>query len=97
MSKLVPGVVVFVAGARFALTGIHQLSDIEGWQDAAGVVGIALAALAVYAATALALEDAQGRTVLPLGRRRTGRRSVEDPMSSQLDGVENEAGVRKLL
>ena len=39
------------------------------WKATAGVIGLVLCALALYAALAMALEDALGRTVLPLGRR----------------------------
>lgn len=43
------------------------------------------------------LEDARGRTVLPLGRRSLGRRALEEPFGAQVDGLEHEPGVRKRL
>jgi uncharacterized protein len=49
------------------------------------VVGLALCAIAVYAALAVALEDARRTTVLPTGRRGAGR------------DVEEEAGIRPQL
>jgi succinate-acetate transporter protein len=70
-SKLIPALVLGTAGLRFLLTGIYQLSGDEAWEDAAGVVGLLLAALAIYAGWAAELEDVFERTVLPLGRRKT--------------------------
>lgn len=48
----------------------------------AGIVGLVLCAVAIYTALAMALEDALGRTVLPIGR------------SEAIDG---EPGVRQQL
>lgn len=75
-SKLVPGAVMALAGIRFAVTGVHQLTGSAGWKAAAGWVGLALAVLALYAALALELEGSHRRTILPLGRR--GQASVSD-------------------
>jgi succinate-acetate transporter protein len=84
-SKLVPAAVLATAGLRFVVTGIYELSGATWWERAAGIVGLVLCALGVYAALAMALEDARGRTVLPLGRR------------AQLTGPQPEAGVREQL
>jgi len=67
--KVVPALVLGTAALRFAVTGVYELSGSAGWETAAGIVGLVLAALAVYAAWAAELEDVLGRTVLPLGRR----------------------------
>jgi uncharacterized protein len=50
-SKLVPAAVLFTAGLRFMLTGLYQLTANEAWEDTAGIVGLVLAALAIYAHT----------------------------------------------
>jgi uncharacterized protein len=84
--KLLPAAVLATAVLRFALTGLYQLGAGEGWEDAAGVVGIVLCALGLYTALALALEDVRHRTLLPVGRRH-GRYLDELP----------EAGVREQL
>jgi succinate-acetate transporter protein len=42
---------------RFALTGVYELTAGHGWMTAAGVVGLALCVIAVFAALAMALED----------------------------------------
>jgi uncharacterized protein len=80
--KLVAAAVLATTALRFATTGVHQLTDADGWKTTAGIVGLALCALAVYAALAMALEDASRRTVLPLGRR---------------TGIDGEPGVREQL
>jgi uncharacterized protein len=83
--KLVAVAVLATTALRFACTGIDQLSASDTWKDVAGVVGLALCAIAVYAALAVALEDARRTTVLPTGRRGAGR------------DVEEEAGIRPQL
>jgi succinate-acetate transporter protein len=67
--KLVATAVLATTALRFATTGLYQLTAGDGWKLVAGVVGLILCAIAAYAALAMALEDAFGRTVLPLGRR----------------------------
>jgi succinate-acetate transporter protein len=71
--KVVAAVVLGTASTRFAVTGVAQLTGSARWQDAAGVIGLLLALLAMYAATAFALEDVHQRAVLPLVRRGRGR------------------------
>jgi succinate-acetate transporter protein len=71
--KLVPAVVLGTAALRFLVTGIYQLTGEDAWGDAAGAVGLFLGALALYAAWAAELEDARGRSVLPLARREQAR------------------------
>jgi len=97
MSKLVIGTVFLTAALRFALGGVHQLSGNEFWENAAGVVGLFLFALAVYTAFAAELEDAQGETILPLGRRMKGRLALEGSLDEQVKHAPNEPGVRAQL
>lgn len=96
-AKAVPAAVIAVSAVRVALTGVHQLTADGTWQDVAGVAGLVLAALAAYAALALALEDAQRRTVLPLGRRALAREAMEGGLAPQVRGIEHEAGIREQL
>jgi uncharacterized protein len=96
-SKLVPAAVLSVAGLRFALTGLYQLTGNETWEDSAGVVGLVLAALAVYAAYAAEYEDVWKEAPLSLGRRGQGRLAVEGTYAQQIADVEHEPGVRKQL
>jgi succinate-acetate transporter protein len=95
--KLVPAAVLSLTAIRFLTTGIAELSGAGGWGDAAGVIGLALCALALYAALALTLEDARHDTVLPVGRRQLGRVAIEDGFGEQLERIEREAGVREQL
>jgi succinate-acetate transporter protein len=97
MSKTVVAAAIALAGARYVLTGIYQLSANSTWQDVSGIVGLVVVAVAAYTATALELEDAFGATVLPVGRRGYGRLSMRAPLPVQLDGVEHEPGVRRRL
>lgn len=60
-------------------------------------MGLVLFVLAVYAAAAMAIEDARHRTVLPLGRRGRGADSVGGNLHDQLERLEREAGVREQL
>ena len=80
-SKRVPFAVLTTAGLRFALTGLYELTASGSWEKAAAWVGLALCALGLYAALAMELEDARGKTVLPLLRVRRGRAAVESGLS----------------
>jgi uncharacterized protein len=82
---ILSGTWLSVGLVTLACTGIHQLTASATWEDIAGVVGLALCAVALYAALAIALEDARRTTVLPTGRRGTG------------GDVEDEAGIRAQL
>ncbi|MGH3503340.1 MAG: GPR1/FUN34/YaaH family transporter [Nocardioidaceae bacterium] len=97
MGKLVPALVLFVAAARFMLTGIYELTSQPSVQTAAGLVGLALLVLAWYAALALELEDLGRRTMLPVLRLGEGRAAVRGGESDQLAGIDHEAGVRQQL
>lgn len=77
--KLVATVVLGTAAARFACTGLYELTASGTWEDAAGVVGLVLLAFGVYAALAIALEEARRTTVLPTGRRGAGPGVAEEP------------------
>ena len=97
LGKPLVGAAVALAGARFALTGVYELNGGVVWQDAAGALGLAVAAGAAYAVVALELEDARDRELLPTFRRGHGRRALEGDETSQFKGVEHEAGVRRQL
>jgi succinate-acetate transporter protein len=96
-SKLVPVAVLGTAGIRFGVTGMYQLTASDAWKQAAGVIGILLAALAVYAAYAAAWEDVTKRTVLPFGRRGRGATAISGTYAQQIDELAHEPGVRSQL
>ena len=96
-SKLVPALVLATAGLRFVVTGLYQLTAAEAWEDAAGVIGLLLAAFAIYAAYAAEWEDVLERPVLPLGRRGKGKLAVTAPYTQQIAELHREPGVRQQL
>jgi succinate-acetate transporter protein len=97
VSKVVPAVVFGVAALRFGFAGVYELSSHHAWEDASGVVGLGLFALALYTAWAAALEEAQGRSVLPLGRRGKGKIALHGSLLEQVKEVPTEPGVRTQL
>jgi succinate-acetate transporter protein len=95
--KLIPLGVLATTALRFATTGIYELTASPTWAHIAGVTGLVLCALALYAALAMALEDARRETSLPVLRRGLGRTSLEGSLDDQLARIEREAGVREQL
>lgn len=94
-SKPVASSVMTVAAARFALTGIYELTQATAWEHASGIIGIALLASSAYGSLAFALEDAQHRPILPTNRRGAGKDAIAAPLPAQLDSLTREAGVRQ--
>jgi succinate-acetate transporter protein len=86
-----------VSALRSLLAAAYQLGAGKTWNQASGWVGLAIFCIAMYGGIAFLLEDALGRTVLPLGRRGGSREAVEGSLSDQLRGLEDEAGVRHTL
>jgi succinate-acetate transporter protein len=98
VAKVVPAAVLATAGVRFLVTGVFQLTSNKAWEDTAGVLGLVLAALAVYAAFAAEVEDTQKRTILPMLRRGEGKLAIEAPtLVEQASELHHEPGVRKQL
>jgi uncharacterized protein len=95
--KLIPLGVLATTALRFAATGLYELTASPTWQDIAGITGLVLCALALYAALAMALEDVRRETSLPVLRRGLGRTSLEGSLDDQLARIEREAGVREQL
>lgn len=97
LSKLVAALVIGSAGARFALTAIHQLTGIRGWEHASGYAGLVVGAVAFYGAASFELEGLLKRPVLPTGRHGPGTKAFQEGFPHQVDNVSAEAGVRKML
>lgn len=95
--KLVPALVMGLAAVDFLLSALHELAGGAGLEHAAGIAGVVVAAVAVYAAGSLALEDLKHQTVLPTGRRGEGRLALEHDLAGQVSDVATEAGVRRQL
>jgi len=96
-SKLVVASVFGLAAVRFLVTGVYELSGNTAWERLSGVLGLVLVLLALYAAFAAGLQDALGRTVLPLGRRGKGEVATQGSLLDQVRTVTTEPGVRTKL
>jgi uncharacterized protein len=89
---------ITLAAGRFLLTGIVALTESAGLRTATGVVGLVVAASALYAAFALELEDnAIEDTLLPTFRVRESAQALNATLDIQVEQLEHEAGVRKNL
>jgi succinate-acetate transporter protein len=95
LGKPLPGLVFALAGARFALDGIHQLGGVSTWQHVAGIVGLVVCGLSGYAVLAFEIEGQRHRPVLPTFRIGVGRAAVAGGAAEQVQSVANEAGVRQ--
>jgi succinate-acetate transporter protein len=95
--KAGPALVIVAGAARFLLTGLYEIKSTAGLEHAAGIVGLLLVVTSLYSALATTIEDIQGHTKLPLGRRAKARDALNAPFDSQLERVEHEAGVRQQL
>jgi succinate-acetate transporter protein len=89
-------VLLSIAPARMVLSGAYEVGGGKTLFHVAGACGLALAALAMYGGTALALEDAHQRELLPLFRRGQAAESFEG-FEVQLERLEAEPGVRSQL
>jgi succinate-acetate transporter protein len=96
-TKVAAMAVMGLSALRFAVTGVGQLTSSTAWLTLAGWVGIALGAVAAYAALSFELEDARHATVLPIGRRAAGADTMTAPAADEVATVPHEAGVRKQL
>jgi succinate-acetate transporter protein len=95
--KLGPALVMVVGAARFVISGLYELLGGTGLEHAGAVVGLVLAGVALYSALATEVEDVQGETKLPLGRRAMAAEALSGPFERQLERSEHEAGVRQQL
>lgn len=94
-TKPLPGAIFAAAALRFAAAGIYQLNTISFWQHAAGLLGLLVTALAVYAALAFELEDQRERAVLPTFRRGRAAAAIRNGAGSDRDRLAREPGVRE--
>ena len=76
---------------------LYELGAGKTWNQVGGWLALAIFCIAMYGGLAFLLEDALGRTVLPLGRRGGSEEAIEGGLSEQLRGLEDEAGVRHTL
>ncbi len=91
------GVLLLVSSARAVLAAVYELGGGVGWNRAGGWLALGIFVIAMYGGIAFLIEDALGRTVLPIGRRGGSKEAVEGNLADQLRGLEDEAGVRHTL
>ncbi|MFG2115891.1 GPR1/FUN34/YaaH family transporter [Streptomyces sp. NPDC048718] len=89
--------VLCTAVPRFTVAALANLTGVEWLGLASGGLGLLLAAVALYTAFALMLEDMRGTEVLPIGRSGPAHHAVEGGLSVQLHDIERQAGVRRTL
>jgi uncharacterized protein len=87
---------LLTATTRQILSGMYNIGGSHELDKIAGGVGLGLAALAMYGGTALGLEDARRRDVLPLFRRGAANEAFEG-FETQLERIASEPGVRQQL
>jgi succinate-acetate transporter protein len=95
--KILAAAVITGASLRFGLTGAFEMTGSSHWRLAAGASGLALAALAVYAALAFELETMHKREVLPAGRRGANRLALAGTFAEEVADIQHEPGVRRRL
>ncbi|MEV4613114.1 GPR1/FUN34/YaaH family transporter [Kitasatospora sp. NPDC049258] len=89
--------VLCTAVPRFAVAALSNLTGVAGLGTLSGALGLLLAAVALYTAFALMLEDMRGEEVLPIGRSGPAHHAVEGDLTVQLRDLERQAGVRRTL
>ncbi|PRZ04193.1 hypothetical protein BCE75_111114 [Isoptericola sp. CG 20/1183] len=95
--KLLAAGIMVGSAARFALTGVAELTGSAGWDAAAGVLGLVLALAALYAALGFVLEEVDHPVQLPVLRRGDGIKPLRDDLEEQVEGIARAAGVRQQL
>jgi uncharacterized protein len=91
------GGLLIVAASRSSLAGVHEWAGPAWAWTAAGWIGVAIFAIAMYGGIAFLLEDVRKETVLPVFRRGSSKESLEGDLASQLVQLADEAGVRQTL
>jgi uncharacterized protein len=89
--------VLVVAVPRFLIAGIADIVGSQALAQAGAVLGFLLAAVALYTAFALLMEDSRGSEVLPIGRLAMARHATHGNLAMQLRDIERQAGVRRTL
>jgi uncharacterized protein len=89
--------VLVVAAPRFLVAGVADLSGSQALSQASAVLGFLLAAVAMYTAFALLLEDSRGHEVLPIGRQGAARQATHGALATELRDIERQPGVRRTL
>jgi succinate-acetate transporter protein len=95
--KAGPALVMLAGIARFVLAGLFELTGSVGVEHASAIFGFVLVGAAIYTSLATEIEDLQGESRLPIGRRKRAAMAMQGGFEDQLEGLEREAGVRQQL
>ena len=87
--------VLAVLAAGSAFLAVHYLTGGSTWETVAGYVLMASSVLAFYVATAMMLEDAAGRVVLPLGKPSIAANKPGSRVTHPVEWALGEPGVRQ--
>lgn len=97
LGKPIVAAILLLAAGRTVAAAIYELGGGQGWDRVAGWIALAIFVVAIYGGLAFLLEDALGKTVLPVFRRGASKEAIEGDLSDQLRGLADEAGVRHTL
>jgi hypothetical protein len=86
-----------LSSTRALLSAVYELGGGKGWNEVGGWLAAGIFCVAMYMGLAFLLEDSRGHAVLPIGRRGSSREAIEGGLATQLEGLADEAGVRKHL
>jgi uncharacterized protein len=89
--------VLIVAAPRFLISGVAELTGNQALSRTGAALGFLLAAVAMYTAFALLMEDARGHPVLPIGRLGPARQATQGSLAFELRDIQRQAGVRRTL
>jgi succinate-acetate transporter protein len=89
--------VLMVAAPRFLIAGVGELTGNHVLSQAGAVLGFLLAAVALYTAFALLMEDSRDREVLPIGRLGAARQATHGNLAFELRNIQRQPGVRRTL
>jgi succinate-acetate transporter protein len=89
--------VIVIAVPRFLIAGVAEITGSRPVAQAAAVFGFLLAAVALYTAFALLLEDSRSQEILPIGRLGPARHATHGNLAAQLRNIERQPGVRRTL
>jgi hypothetical protein len=81
--------------AGSAFLAVHYLTGGSTWETVAGYVLMASAVLAFYVASAMMLESAAGRVVLPLGKPAAAANKPGSRLTHPIEWAMGEPGVRQ--
>jgi uncharacterized protein len=97
LGKPLIGVLLTLATVRSALSGAYEFGAPHSLLVVASWIAVALFAAAAYGGLAFLLEDVKKESILPVFRRGSSKDSLEGGLTSQLDRIADEAGVRQTL